>query len=141
MINAPLPPFRWPRFLVAFIAAPLLVTLLTFWLIVPLCALILGGPLYLIAGLPLAAWFLRRRTPGWVEIILLALACQLLQVPIFCVAAWYFDDWNTLDALPAFLFFGAIFAVLWTATFLVIYLLLARAEPPAPNKEPQDVHP
>ena len=134
-MNAPLPAFRWPRFLVAFIAAPLLVTLLIFWLIM------LGGPLYLIAGLPLAAWFLRSRTPGWVEIILLALACQLLQVPIFFVAAWYFDDWNMLDALPAFLLFGAIFAVLWTATFLVIHLLLARAEPPAPNKEPQNVHP
>ena len=140
-MSTPLPPFRWPRFLIAFLIAPLLFTLLTFWLIVPLYALMLGGPLYLIAGLPLAAWFLRNRTSGCIEIILLALACQLLQVPIFFVTAWYSNDWNMLDALPAFLLFGALFAVLWTLTFLVIYLLLARAEPPAPNKEQTDVHP
>lgn len=140
-MNFALPEFRWPRFLVAFIAAPLLVTLLTFWAFIPVYALLFGGPLYLIAGLPLAVWYLRTRTPRCIQLLLLALICQLLQIPIFFIAALYFGDFDMLNALPAFLFFGAIFALIWTLTFLALYLLLARAEPPAPNKEQTNVHP
>jgi hypothetical protein len=138
-MNPPCPDFRWPRFLVAFIAAPLLITLLTFWLYIPIYALIFGGPLYLIAGLPIAAWYLQRHNNGWVQLILLALICQLLQIPIFFGIAWTSGDWNMLQALSTFLVFGAIFAVLWTGTFLILYALLARAEMSAPQKEQNDV--
>ena len=139
-MSPPKPNFRWPRFLIAFIGAPLLVTLLTFWAFVPLYALVFGGPLYLIAGLPLTAWYLRNRHPSWIELILLSQACQLLQVPIFLSIVLYVGDWDMLEVLPTLLFFGAIFALIWISTFLLLYLLLARVERPLPEKEQGDVH-
>lgn len=129
-MSAPLPTFRSPRFLLAFITAPLLVTLLTFWAIIPLYALIFGGPLYLIAGLPLAAWYLRRYPFRALPMLLLAQACQLLQIPLFGVFALYTGDWYMLTPLPAFVTFGALFAVIWTCAFILLYRLLAKAEDP-----------
>ena len=64
-----------------------------------------------------------------------------MQVPIFLTIALYNGDSDVLEVLPTFLFFGAIFALIWTSTFLLLYLLLARVERPLPEKEQGDVHP
>lgn len=135
------PTFKWPRFLISFIAAPILVTAATFWMFIPIYALIFGGPLYLVAGMPIAAWYLRRHPPRILPVLLLAQASQLLQIPVFLALAAFHGDWSMLNPLPAFLVFGALFALLWTSAFLALYNLLARAERPSDPKEPPDVHP
>ena len=123
------PPFGWVRFLAAFIAAPLIVTALTYWAMVPVFALMLGGPLYLVAGLPLAAWYLRRHPFRVLPVLALGQACQWLQVPVFLAASWLREDPGMLEALPAFLGMGALFAFLWTGTFIALYRLLAPRGP------------
>ena len=47
-------------FFVALIGGPLLVTAATLWLVIPVFALMLGGPLYLAIGTPLLLWHLGR---------------------------------------------------------------------------------
>lgn len=130
------PKFSWPRFLVSFIAAPFLVTLLTFWAFIPIYALFFGGPIYLLAGLPLAAWYLQRHPPKVLPILLLAQACQLLIIPLTLIFGRDRNGELNWELVTAFTAFGALFALLWSGTFIALYRGLATAK--RRDKEPPD---
>ena len=108
-------------FFAALIAAPLLVTVLGFILVVPVFALILGAPVYLIVGTPLLLWHLTRRPARVGDIACLAFAADLLLV-IFAFGLTHFAPQGTIDdSIPFLLAFGLIFAPLWGATFAYLY--------------------
>ncbi|MEM8578201.1 MAG: hypothetical protein AAGF60_10145 [Pseudomonadota bacterium] len=65
-------------FFIALIGAPLLVTLASFWLfLIPVFALVLGGPIYLILGTPLLLFHLRRDEGKSDSIVALAMMTVL----------------------------------------------------------------
>jgi hypothetical protein len=93
-------------------------------LLIPSIAALFGGPIYLMVGVPVMLFALRRgklAPGGWA---LLALTTHLtLFAPIFLLA--WLDDGN-VDGTSLFLFFGALFAPLWGAVSGVIYHRLER---------------
>ncbi|MGJ8615317.1 MAG: hypothetical protein ACSHWS_00665 [Sulfitobacter sp.] len=112
----------WVPFLSALIAAPLLITALTFWItIIPYFALIMGGPIYLLFGTPILIWHLRRHPPRVLPIVLLALISLLGLIPIALIIWAITGDDSVMEALLAFLIYGAGFAAIWSATFVLIY--------------------
>ncbi|MBD3664451.1 hypothetical protein [Sulfitobacter aestuariivivens] len=121
------PNFRPIPFLVAFFTAPILVTALTFWIgLISYFALMIGGPIYVLFGLPLLIWYLRKHPPAYLPIILLALISLLGTVPLGLLLAWWFDRWEDLELLTLIFTYGAVFAVIWSATFTFLYRWLLR---------------
>lgn len=113
------------RLAVAFVAAPLVVTVLTFWFFpISYLALIFGGPYYLIIGAPLTFWYAGRYGVRLLPVLLLALIATLGTWPIAAALAWSSDNWEAMEAFPAFLTFAAGFAGAWSATFVGLYRLL-----------------
>ncbi len=108
-------------FFAALIAAPLLVTALSFFLVVPVFALILGAPVYLIVGTPLLLWHLSRRPARVGDIACLAFAADLVLL-ILAFGLTQFAPRGTIDEnIPYLLAFGLIFAPIWGATFAYLY--------------------
>lgn len=123
-------------FWVALIGAPILVTLpalsayfssvpISFFYI-PIFALVLGGPVYLVIGTPLLLWSLRQHeiTPG--SIAVLAVIAQIAVVIVSTVVVVLFSQIELSTLIPLFGGFGMIFAPLWGATFGWLYLKLRR---------------
>jgi hypothetical protein len=112
---------HFPAFFAALVLAPLLVTAFTFWLIIPIFALVVGGPIYLVLGTPTLMWMLSR---GWSGASTIALMAAFANVAA-CLAAIGLAQLaglpKTAEAAPAFLSFGLIFAPLWGATFGWLY--------------------
>lgn len=91
---------------------------------IPSFALIFGGPIYLLVGVPVMLFALRRNklsSSGWA---LLALTTHVaLFAPIFLLA-WLQD--GNIDGTSLFLLAGCIFAPTWGAVSGVIYRRLER---------------
>ena len=65
----------------ALVGGPVLVTAAFFWVyFIPVVALFLGGPVWLLVGSPVLFWYLRRFPPGVVGIAILALVTVLAVV-------------------------------------------------------------
>ena len=64
---------------------------------------------------------------------------SLLQIPVYLIWAGLSGAWNLLNPLPVFLIFGAGFALIWSSTFMLLYILLGRAE--IPSKETSNARP
>jgi len=95
---------------------------LTVWLgYITYFSLLFGLPVYVMFGLPLMIWYLRRNPPHFLPIILLGLSAVLGMIPLGMVMAAWAGEWGALEALPFFLGFGAIYAVLWSGTFALLY--------------------
>ncbi len=110
----------------AMIGGPLLTAILGApALLIPSFATLLGGPIYLLIGVPVMLIALRRRPlepGGWA---LLALTTHLsLFTPIFLLA-WLAD--GNFDGTSMFLFFGSVFAPIWGAVSGAIYHRLERS--------------
>lgn len=109
-------------FFVALIGAPLLVTAVTFWmLLIPVAALAMGGPVYLILGTPLLLWFLRRNVGKGEDIAFLALAAVLIACGALFALGALLDEGDMIAI--AFLYggFGIVFGPAWAATFAFLY--------------------
>lgn len=114
----------WPRqtihlpgFFLSLVWAPLFVTLVTCWLIVPVFALVLGGPLYLALGTPALLWLLSRRRYSAGEIACFAFAVHLLACLLALAFALATQDDNLRRLAATYLMFGALFAPLWGLAF------------------------
>lgn len=109
-------------FFIALIGAPILVTLPTFWMIIPLAALLMGGPLFLIVGGPLLLWHLGRHEPDTEKIVRLSLLAMLvvalIGIPCFVIAN---PSGGALETALIFATFGFLFAMLWSAAFAWLY--------------------
>ena len=107
-------------FALAMVGGPVIVGILGApFLLIPSFAVIFGGPIYLLIGLPVMLAYLRRyrATPGdWAFI---AFACHLfLFTPTF-LFAWLQDEHT--DTVGLFLFLGSVFAPTWGAVSGLLY--------------------
>ena len=109
-------------FFAALVAAPLLVTLLTFWIIlVPVLALAFGGLVYLAMSVPVLLWWLGRHDAETGPIAWLAFGSNLLfsaGIYLYMLLAGVSQP-EPLALL--YLVFGSVFAPLWAAVFARLY--------------------
>lgn len=111
----------WLVFIFALIGAPLLVTLLTFWAFVPVFALILGGPFYLLLAPPFLIWMLRRHGPNYILAILGACVSLIAVPPIMAAYGLLTGTPRAFEDGLAFALMGLIFAPAYAAAFVFIY--------------------
>lgn len=120
--NLDVPPFHPTAFFAALIAAPILITLLTFWTVISLFALPLGGPAYLIIGTPTLLWAVGRYEPDALTYAVLGLVANIAGA-VICLAILTVR--NGLEpALEFVLFyftFGLLYAPLWAGMFGALY--------------------
>ncbi|MBM7066058.1 hypothetical protein [Actibacterium sp. 188UL27-1] len=112
-------------FTLALIGAPCLVTLLTFWAVIPIFALGMGAPLYLLFGTPVMWRALRRGHRrkayfAWLGFKTNAVA-SIVAFPILALFEGQPDIADALGICILFLAFGSIFAPLWGAVFAWLY--------------------
>ncbi|MEL6520128.1 MAG: hypothetical protein AAFQ66_04145 [Pseudomonadota bacterium] len=108
-------------FALALIGAPLLVTVLTCWALIPIFALVLGGPIYLLVGTPLLWRALRSgKTSGW-ALAELAFFANMAVAPIVAVLSLFDEPDAALIVGMVYFIFGSIFAPLWAAAFAWLY--------------------
>jgi len=120
-------PIPWGRFLSAFLIAPVIGTLpLLSISYVGFFVLMVGYPVYLAVGLPIAVIYLRRSYPRYLEIITMAVFGQLALVPAGAVITLFSGDWGVMQAVPAFMMCGAIFGSVWVSIFTALYRALIR---------------
>ncbi|WP_291734242.1 hypothetical protein [Leisingera sp. F5] len=93
-------------------------------LLIPPFAALIGGPLYLVIGIPVMLAYMARNRPTPGKWALLAFKTQLLIfTPIFLLA---FAAGGNFDGTSVFLVFGSLFAPLWGAVSGKIYERLER---------------
>ncbi|MEM8578203.1 MAG: hypothetical protein AAGF60_10155 [Pseudomonadota bacterium] len=126
LFNPPGPRYRIDpvAFILALVAAPLIVTALTF----PIggfsfFVLLFGAPLYLVIGTPLLVLHLRRNPGTFRSLMFLGFKAVAVLV-IFWAATMRSDQWTSV--LPALAAFSFGFGLAWTATFAGLYLLIRR---------------
>ncbi len=115
-----------PAFFGALILAPLLVTALSFYVVIPVFALMFGAPIYLALGTPLLLWQLSRIPCTSSD----CAAAALLANAAACALAMLYSALTQNDDLVGltlfYLFFGSIFAPLWGGMFGWLYLKFTR---------------
>lgn len=115
-------------FSVALIGGPLFVTAVSFWLLfIPVLALIIGGPFYVLVGGPMVLAHLHRHRGSQSSIIWLA--CRTIIIVsilgmLACVLAGHPD---AVYAIILLSFPAMIFGFLWAWAFGWIYFNLRRA--------------
>ena len=125
-------PFDPVAFALALILAPLLVTLITFIAIIPVFALVLGAPMYLIMATPTLLWMVGRFPPFFVPYALAGFLMVLLPM-IGAAAVDLIRPDLGADGLMAYLSFGTLFAPLWVGTFAPLYRVWNRMARPIPR--------
>lgn len=127
------PPYP-PRYIIdpvaffgALILAPLLVAMLTFWIFfIPVFALLFGGPVYLVIGLPLLLWYLRRNDGDPVELSWLGFKINAagLLLGLALIGLTRNED---IYGVTLFTFgFGMIFGPAWAYAFGRLYRFMRR---------------
>ena len=122
------PPFSPIAFTAALIGAPLLVTLVGGVLLIPIAALIFGGPVYLIAGTPVLLWMIGRFPPEFENYALAGLLTNLALLTVAGLLQEIPQSSIPIDTVW-FLLPGVIFAPLWAGTFGYLYARFTRSNP------------
>lgn len=122
------PPFSPIAFTAALIGAPLLVTLVGGVLLIPIAALIFGGPVYLIAGTPVLLWMIGRFPPEFENYALAGLLTNLALLTVAGLLQEIPQSSIPIDTV-GFLLPGVIFAPLWAGTFGYLYARFTRSNP------------
>ena len=105
-------------FFAALILAPFIVTLMTFYLLVPIAALIFGLPIYLAFGTPVLLWMVGRKPPVFAVYAWAGLLADLGLVYLsFALATWS----EAFEKLGTIAVMGLIFAPLWAGCFAWLY--------------------
>lgn len=109
---------------VALIGGPLIVTVATFYMFVPVFALGMGGPIYLIAGFPaMSIWFARRRVSA--EAVAGVAFCVNAGLMVFaCTIGVVFGAGEAMGLALFYLIFGSVFAMAWGGVTGWIYVKL-----------------
>lgn len=113
-------PFDPVAFVGALVLAPLAVTVITAITLIPIAALILGGPVYLIVGTPTLLWMVGRYPPVFSTY---ALAGVLGMFALLAIAGLFHlaRPEQGADELVAIFLWGVVFAPLWAGTFAPFY--------------------
>jgi hypothetical protein len=102
----------------ALILAPFAVTAMTFYLLVPVAALIVGLPVYLAIGTPVLLWMVGRYPPFFATYALAGLLANLALV-LFC--RWMAEFRDGMEMLTVMASVGFLFAPLWAGCFAWLY--------------------
>ena len=108
-------------FVAALVIAPVLVALLGFWaLLIPVFALVIGGPVYLAVGAPLLLVMVTR-VPMQASVYACAglIAQSVLTVLLMSYAG--LNPSSGAGDLGVLALFGLVFAPIWAAVFAVLY--------------------
>ncbi len=118
-------------FIMALIAAPLLVTALTFWIaFIPVYALVFGGPVYLLVGTPVLLLLARKtrltaatcaEAGCWAMVALTAIG-----VVIAPFAGYGMDDVGFILMVGVI---SSVFATVWAGTFGMLYNNFIKPDP------------
>ncbi len=124
------PPFSPIAFTVALIGAPLLVTLVGGVFLIPIAALIFGGPVYLIAGTPVLLWMVGRYPPAFDTYACAGLITNMLIFLLVCILTSSITKGTVdLEPLALILIWGTAFAPIWAGTFGYLYARFTRSNP------------
>ena len=116
-------------FAAAVIAAPLLITALTFWMwFVPVIALVLGGPVYLLCVVPVLMWDLPRQEPTFGRLALMGFLAAMVCAALMLAASVVIQDQGVLMLAGLYAVMGAIFGPLWGGTVAPLYKKFRRAD-------------
>lgn len=114
-------------FFVALIGGPILFTAMSFWaLFIPVAALMLGGPIYLVIGTPLLLWYLRHHDGDPCDLGWLAFKVMIFAMVLTTVIAAVTQDDAVFGFGLWYTGFGMIFAPAWAYFFGAIYQRLRR---------------
>lgn len=115
-------------FALALILAPLLVGLLTFWvLLIPVVAVVVGAPLYLIMGVPCYLWALSYRNWSPAQFAALGLLMNLsAHIIVFALSFGAFGAILDPDTLHGYFALGYVFAPIWSLTFARLYIRFSK---------------
>ena len=111
-------------FVSALIGAPLLVTLFTFYLYIPVVALVFGTPVYLVVGTPILLWMVTRVPPQGEIYALAGFATNAALLLIGFVGLQLGWVSRELAVIPVA---GLVFAPAWAGCFPTIYRKCYRA--------------
>lgn len=106
-------------FFSALILAPLIVTLCSFFLILPVAALIFGGPIYLAIGTPVLLWMVGRYPPEGGRFAFAGMLGGPLWVIPFAI--YEADGHGSAGPLLLAAALSMIFGALWASTFAALY--------------------
>lgn len=109
------------RFLIALVLGPLVFTALTFWLYVPIFALLLGGPWYLAFGFPAGLFAFRRRRFSTPALICLALIVNGAMCAGLALTGLVTGDSGLRQTATIYALYGSVFAALWALASGLIY--------------------
>lgn len=115
-------------FVVALIGAPLLATAASFFLIIPVFALLVGALPYLFLGTPVLLWHLGRNAPDSGKTALLALKTVCVAVlPFWLIVAIFSGPAAPdIEMFAILSLLSLLFAAIWGSVFGLIYLALQR---------------
>ncbi|WP_299412757.1 hypothetical protein [uncultured Sulfitobacter sp.] len=114
-------------FFVALVGGPVLFTAASFWaLFIPVFALALGGPVYLVIGTPLLLWYLRHHDGEPHDLAWLAFRVMVLALLLVATLAAITGDEDLFGLGMAYTGFGMIFAPAWAYFFGTLYHCLRR---------------
>lgn len=123
-----IPPLDPVAFVAALIMAPLLVTMATFWVLyIPVVALVLGGPVYLIVGTPVLLT-LAFKAPLTPAVCTKAALGSVAVLTALAMTAGLILENQAVGYGPLLIFagFSALFAAIWAATFASLYTCFSR---------------
>lgn len=114
-------------FVIALIGGPLLITAATFWMLfIPVGALIMGGPVYLVIGTPLLLIYLRNNAGDTKGVMQLSLFAVLGLCVGGGIISLILAGSSTIGLIAGLSIFAAIFAPLWAGGFGWIYFKLRK---------------
>ncbi|SLN53788.1 hypothetical protein [Pseudooctadecabacter jejudonensis] len=114
-------------FFLAVIGAPLLVTLATFWLVVPPFALVMGGPVYLIFAIPVLLWDIPRHEPTFARLAWLGFGAAMVVAALMALFGRILPASGLDQAAALYAIMGAIIGPLWGGFAAPLYLKFRRA--------------
>lgn len=114
-------PFGPIAFTSALILAPIVVTLLTCFLLIPIFALIMGAPVYLAIGTPVLLWMVGRYPPSFGPYALAGLLGNLALIAFAYIAISLQPEASRTHEGMTLAYWGLPFAPLWAGTFALLY--------------------
>ncbi len=119
--RAPLPTLDLIGFLGALILAPVVATLMSFYLVIPIGALFTGGPLFVVVGGPILMVMAHYRPLTAKRCAVAAFATVLGGIVALAPIVLMSSNLRGLDGIVFFCICALIFAPFWGATFGWLY--------------------
>lgn len=108
-------------FVLAFVGAPLVPATLLFWLLIPPFAVLFGGPVWIVLGLPVLLWQMPKTGPDAGKIAPLAFVGNLLATGAIYGYAVLTHNHDAEAFLWIYGIFGSVMAPAWGACFAWLY--------------------